>query len=284
MIRTKTNRFLCGMMVILLGFSLFVKTSTIQAASSGQTDKISLHAGNTYRYDLNGDGKKEKIVYQSIENEKDFTSTCKIYVNDKLCYHKTAKESFCFDMYLCDLDVSDSFLDIYIDARTYSDGVTYSKFARYDGSKITEYCQLSPESVSKYFKIFRYGLGDIRGDGTFQVVVDSPIYSETIGCYNCFLEFKMVEDKLTPITTNFYYLNQDSKKYPYKAAKSFISYTKVGSKTTAFIVKKGDTITFDKLYVSKSGKLYVRIRNQKGKNGWMSGSLKDLFVEIPAWG
>jgi hypothetical protein len=49
-------------------------------------------------------------------------------------------------------------------------------------------------------------------------------------------------------------------------------------------VKKGATVTFDTLYVTGTGTAYFRIRNSKGKTGWIRPEQVNLFVEYPAWG
>lgn len=79
-------------------------------------------------------------------------------------------------------------------------------------------------------------------------------------------------------------LSKYSKTFKYKAAKEFSVYKKAGSKTVAYKVKKGDTVTFDKMYLSKSGKAYFRMINSKGKKGWIQADQKNLFTELPAWG
>lgn len=70
----------------------------------------------------------------------------------------------------------------------------------------------------------------------------------------------------------------------FKAMRSFPVYKKAGSNPIIFTVQKGDTVTFDQVYITKNGKVYVRAINNKGLKGWIKASQKELFRECPAWG
>jgi len=285
-------RVRCFLLVCVLFAGICLKAPVCSAAKSKDPveltqdtlkDVIMLVPETTFLVDLNGDGKKDKVLFKSTTDEDAFTADFKLYINGKLCLHKAQDNSFGFNVQLCNLDTSDNSLDLYIEARQDSDGVAYSSFATYDGKAVVEN-EFNPDMVSKYFSTFRYSLGEVKGDKTIQFIADTPIYTETIGCYYCNLEFQINDNNITAVPTSSFEFGQYTKDYKYKTSKSFKVYDKAGSNTSVFTVSKGSTVTFDKLYITKSGKAYVRVINSKGKKGWINAGLNNLFKNRPFWG
>jgi len=286
------KRVKCFLLACVLFTSIYLQSSVCSATKSKDAveltqdtlkDVIMLVPETTFLVDLNGDGKKDKVLFKSTTDDDAFTADFKLYINGKLCLHKVQDNSFGFNVQLFDLDTTDNSLNLYIEAGTSSDGIVYSSFATYDGKAVVEN-QFNPDMVLKYFSIFRYSLIEAKGDKTIRFIADTPIYTEAIGCYYCNLDFQIKDNKITAVPTNSFEFGQYSKDYKYKPVKSFKAYDKAGSKTSVFTVSKGSIVTFDKLYITKSGKAYVRVINSKGKKGWINASLKDLFKECPAWG
>jgi hypothetical protein len=241
-----------------------------------------LEKEKAYYYDLDGDGKADKIMYQYTGNDNDYNVSWKLYINDKLCISKKTN-GFCCNVQICDLDTSDSYLDLFITTRGDSDGILYSSFARYKDeavSEITGLKQLAP----KGFDFYRYGLYKVNGDGTFVISADTPVYSDAIGCYICDITFQLKDNTLSLVPDKAYALNQVSKNYKYKVKKSFSVYKDAGSKQVLFQVKKGEKVTFDQFTVGKSGKVYFNLKNSKGKTGWIPSKSKDLFSNCQYWG
>lgn len=243
---------------------------------------IRLNAKETYQYDLNQDGTTEDIKYEYTENEVDYKTTVKLYINSKLSMEKVS-DGWAYDLQICDLDTSDRYLDLYLYSRGASDVVNSAYFIRYNGENLSEITSME-ENRPKGFEYFRYGLDKINGDGTFTVWVDTPIFSEAIGCYICSVSYQLKDNQISLLPTKTYALNETSKEYKYKAQKNFTVYKKAGSKSVSFKVKKGSKVTFEAFYVSKSGKAYMKVKNSQGKTGWINAALKDLFYERPLWG
>lgn len=236
----------------------------------------------TYNYDLDGDGKTDKIMFQSTENENDYSVSFNLYINDKLC-NSQKTQGFCCNIQICDLDTSDTYLDLFITTIGYSDGILYSSFVRYNGKTVSIVSDLA-KKVPKEFDLYRYGLNKVNGDGTFIITADTPYYSDAIGCYYCDIPFQLKDNKLSFISTDIFTLNKCSSTYKYKAKKNFSVYKNTSSKQVLFQVKKGNKVTFDQLYVAKSGKVYLKLRNSKGKTGWILATTKNLFSNCNYWG
>jgi hypothetical protein len=165
-----------------------------------------------------------------------------------------------------------------------SDCISDSFFAKYNGKKLVDVIKFQLSKISKMYTSSRYSIATVEGNGKFTVTVDTPIYSNAIGCYYCNIPYELKDNKISMVTVKTYSFNKYSKEYLYKTQKGFDVYSKVGSKTVVFKVKKGEKVTFDKLYISKSGKAYFRIINSKGAKGWIKSDQEGLFSNMPAWG
>jgi hypothetical protein len=244
---------------------------------------VTLKAGTTYHYDLDGDGKAEKLLYKVNSNEKAFTSAIKLYVNDKLLLSKK-DHGFDYEIQLCDLDTKDSYLDMYINLESDSGYMTDAFFTRYHNGKLFNTVNFKPSIHIKNYAFGRYKLGKVIGNGKFYAVIDTPALSDAIGSYYCYMPFQLKGHVVKNVMQKTYQLTKDSSTYQYKAKKSFQAYEQVGSQKVVYSVKKGDKVTFDMMYVTKAGNLYFRMISSKGKAGWINSKRKDLFVECPMWG
>ncbi|MBP1754303.1 MAG: hypothetical protein H6Q59_701 [Firmicutes bacterium] len=274
-----------GLLLCMFIVSLLAGSKTCFAAQSeNELEGITtLEKDKVYEYDLNNDGKSEKIQYKIILNDEKFTVTLKLYINDKLCMSRK-DHGFSYTLQLVDLDKNDNYLDLYGYGTMESDCISYSFFARYDENNQYHAIKFSPKELTNNFNTTRYSLGALDGDGKFDLIIDTPIFSEAIGCYICYVPFQLKDNVISCVPAKTYAFNKSSKEYQYKAAKSFSVYATVGSKKVVYTVKKGDMVTFNSLYVTKSGKAYFRIVNNKGKTGWIKAAQENIFVEYPAWG
>ena len=269
----------------ILAVGLLIKPDHCFAdqAGSKQEGIIELDKDTAYEYDLNGDGKAEKIQYTVTVNEDKDTVALKLYINDKLCLSRN-KHGFNYAIKLCDIDKSDNYKDLYCFAMMESDCINDAFFVRYDGDKLVNMVKFPPKSESKVIDTIRFSLEKTDGDGKFTFCVDTPVFSDAIGCYCCDIPYQLKNNKITRVPVTIFSLNKYSKKYQYKVKKGFSVYDKVGSKTVAFKVKKGEKVTFDQLYLKKSKMTYFRIVNHNGKKGWIKSVQKGLFSNVPMWG
>ncbi|WMJ88195.1 SH3 domain-containing protein [Anaerocolumna sp. MB42-C2] len=280
-----SNYIKSALFFITLFVSLIMAPKVYQASeTTKELDGIKTLSNDTvYYYDLNGDGKTEKILCKITVNYDKRKTTLKLYINDALSLSKIEDGLF-FLVTILDLDKSDNYLDFFISTTMESGCMDNSFFTRYDGTKFLDYVTFDIKTLTKKFDSSRYYINKLNGDGKFTMVIDTPIYSPAIGCYFCYVPFRLKDNVLSAITTNTYTLTADSSNYKYKAVKSFSVYKKAGSKNVVYKVKKSDKVFFDKMYISKSGKAYFRIINNKGKKGWIKSDQENLFAECPAWG
>ena len=125
--------FFCFM---LLSIAAFWKHSTVKAAET-------LTEGKTYKIDLNGDGKKEKIKYTfsgDLDEEEYSSYTFKLYVNGKVKLTQTEKKDFIsfMDIYVkpFDYNPSDKYVDLLIEYYG-RDDVSSTRVYRYKKKKLS---------------------------------------------------------------------------------------------------------------------------------------------------
>ncbi len=278
------NKWASIIFYLSLSLILLCLPAKASAAETKIEGIIYLEADKTYYYDLNGDGKEDKIYYKSTYQGKTDTSTLELFINDQLCL--TRKDNFDNGhiLQICDLDSKDNYLDFYLYVIEPSDGVGNPTFFQYDGKSILNQINFKPNELSKHLSFYRFSIDTVKGDKTFTILADTPIYSASIGCYLCYITYKLENNKITMVASKTYSFSEYSTEYKYKSKKSFSAYKTAGSKVIQFKVKKGDVVTFDKLHVTNSGTAYVRIVNKKGKKAWINANQEELFYELPLWG
>ncbi len=268
---------------VLLTFLNLHTNPCLAAEKSSKPSKVMLLTENiVYNYDLNGDGKTEAVQYKVTEKENAHTATLKLYINKKLVLTKE-EEGLSYCVYLTDLNQSDNSLNFFIYTVWESGWVENAFFAQYNESKL-DTIAFEPMKVAKDFNISRYTLFSTDGNGKFTLSIDTPIDAPSIGFYYCYISFQLKDNKITLLPDRTFSLVDFSKNYQYKAAKTISAYQSAGSKTVSYKIKKGDTVTFDEMYLSKSGKVYFRMNNAKGKKGWIRSNLNNLFIDVPMWG
>jgi hypothetical protein len=268
-----------------LAIILFAPPSNSLAAdTNGKLENVKTLKQNTvYKYDLNGDGKVESIQYKVSVKEAQHTATLKLYINKKLCLTKE-EDGLSFRIYLLDLNQSDNYMDLFIHTVLESDCADDAFFVQYNGSKLFHTTAFTPKDLTKDFNIYRYSLSGTDGKGNFTFKIDTPVFSPSIGCYFSFISFQLKDEKISLTSAKTFTLSKDSKTYRYEAAKTISAYKTAGSKSVAYKVKRGDTVIFDKMYLSKTGKVYFRMINDKKQMGWIRSDLDNLFAELPLWG
>lgn len=271
---------------IIFAILIFMQPINSYAATKTISDVkkvVSLEENTIYKCDLDGDGKKESLQYKLTVDEEKHTVKLKLYINSKVRYTKTTN-GITYWVSLFDLHKDDNRPDLFIQTKAESDTVTNALFAHVNQDKSVNTTAFNPDKITKSLNFCRYSLYGTDGSGNFTLSVDTPIYSPAIGCYYCYITFQDKGGKISLKPANTFKLEDYSKKYCYKAAKGFSVYKKAGSKAVAYKVEKGSLVTFDQMYLSKTGKAYFRIINGKGKKGWIPSDLENLFTEIPAWG
>ena len=261
---------LCSVLVI----NMLATPSISFAAQESDPEGIeNLQYDTVYKYDLNGDKKMDVIKLKELSSD-DGVTTLKLYINNKLCL--TKKSDFGdFGVQVLDLDKNDNYLDLFIASYPGNDCVMNAFFTRYNGKTLDSEVTFTPKDILNIDKdASSYKIMKLDGNGTFYILNNTEC--DAIGSFQCYMPFQLKDNKITAVSENTYQLLTIQDKY--KAAKSIQAYERTDSKKVAFTVKKGSEVTFEQLYISKSGKAYLRMINSKGQAGWIRTDQKGLFT------
>ena len=255
-----------------------------------------------YYYDLDGDGTKEKIYYQTHVSAKDneFFDSVSLFINDKNVYTKKLTDVWA-SYKVIDFDTSDKTIELNFQVGSYSYTLDYSSFQRWNGKEITEF-ETSSNKALMYGRGYRFK--NVKGNGRFHIIVDTP-YALPIGCFYADIPLQLKGDKIVP-ATGTYKLVESSKKYMYTVKKNMKLYKTASKKSkNKFTLKKGDKLRIIKSKPAKNvakrpkGKYgldkrdngFAYVKTKTGKKGWIflskkmsSWGKKTLFKKVPGWG
>lgn len=271
-----------------------IQDSKVYATLKGETK---LKENKSYYYDLDGDGKKEKIKY--IVAGKDYNLKVALYINGVKKYSQIFN-ALNVQYSISDLDLQDKKLDLFLMSTSDSYSLEYALFQQYSSNTIKTIKTINGVDDNKnkfgYTALYRInGLAQIKGDGSFSIIADSPIYFSDIGSYFCYVPFNMKEGKISYKKVKSYTLTNVSQDYLYTVNKDIVVYEKADNTSKRRqILKKEDTLNIKKFIISKNfsennKEGYAYIIDSKGNKGWIylsgkSGWENPMFKIIPAWG
>lgn len=241
----------------------FMHTEKAEAKS---TNVITLEEGKEYKYDLNGDGKKEKIKY-TITTMKNGGSQYNLSVNKKVVKKiYTEGEGEGAGFYLLDIDSKDNYKEIYVkvcgDTGYYIEGNVY----RYDASKIKKYS--STDNVGEVAARFELDSVQTQG-GIVAFVMDTPFSNIYLGSLYAYIPFKVESGNMTLVKKDAYDVSIDWKKKEYIATKSLSASTTLGGKKKAFSLRLGDTFYLLQISIKNGEISHIKIKDETGAEGWM---------------
>ena len=268
-----------------------------QAAQAANSKVVRLKENKTYRYDLNGDKKKESIkVVCKVSGYSD--AEIQLYINGKKFYSRK-RDALDAQFYLADLNTKDKYKELLVHAISDS-GTTGDFFAvRYKGNNKKSILEgavkngRSLKSNTRQLGIYRFIFLSNTGQNKLFISADNPYSNPYFGCYYIKVPIALKNGKLIAQKLPSYKTLGYTKKFTYELKRGMTLYEKPstagsgaycysGSKFKALELKPASTGQDD-------GALYVKVKMSSGKTGWLyfpayssynSGYLK----EVPAWG
>lgn len=251
--------------VVLLGIILaLISGKTTLAATAGVSEI--LKSDKTYtNFDLDGDGKKDKIVLKT-KIERGYVFSAYFWINGKKVYTLANKNTtYEYATYLV-ITLQNGKKYIYVGMEGANSGISLDQIFEYRKGAITKVANISnmmkDYQGASYVQLFP--IKNIRVSGN-KITVDFTAMNFSIGTGLFTIEYKYKNGKLM---RNGYsgVINNNSKCY--HARKNIKIYEKPGSAKSKFILKTGEGAYVEKYY-SKKGKLYLRVRDLKGNIGWI---------------
>ena len=240
-----------------------------------------LEQGKTYKYDLDGDGKKEKIRYEAEYelDELSFTKAVHFYINDKMFSVETKINEDGYSsmgwayIYVTDINTSDKYkdLDIYLDGEEWPAG---DIVLRYESNKLrTLFTSGGSNALS---------LADKQKSGN-TVIAIREVYS-SLGQTQVFSEYKIKNKKMVEKMPEYCTLevsNKWMKKYWYELAKEADVYKKPDGNKVVKTLKKGNKFRISAIRMVNGEPAYVQISIKGSKNiGWIKIQ-KDSYYNDP---
>lgn len=283
-------------MVTAAGDSTYQKTEKIISVTVTPGYCRILKEGKTGRYDLDGKGKKETIKVsvkkRGYKNESgyvynyDFTTT--VTVNGKKVYKKTFK--MCHEnpvkIMVIDADKKDRQMELMIiegvgDMAWVSD-MSHIYYYQYKNGKTIKKQDITALFKKGFSKKNVYRLHAMQDSCYLTMDGKGKVYA-TI-CLNV-ENFGYVHVKTTVVLKNGKFAFVPSKEYEvldaefFRSKKNITVYAKPNGKKKVYTIKKGQVIYFCKLYCSKNGKIYLKVKNQNGKTGYIDPQKVPTYVD-----
>lgn len=265
----------CGILAVGGGIG-YTMPSSVYGKSVIET-KV-LKANKTYTYDLDHDGKKEKLKYILKANGNGGYRGVIISINGKNLYKKFKNANQAITLTIADLDRKDKALDLMLNMESESGTLEYCGFLQYHSGKMKT---LSSSDTTKILnQQYSYELAHVDGSGTFSISVRTPYRLYSMGDYNGYVSLQLKNDKIIKTKEVTYTLREDSGEFSYELQRAIPVYQSPSkSSKKVSTLKAGDTLTIKKVkpigqksYVPRSKavlKGYAYIEDKDGKVGWI---------------
>lgn len=278
-------------------------------ANTCVTGKKKLKKNTNYYYDLDGNGKKEKIKWKVVNKKK--TTKAYVYINGKAIYTKKLKNIGDFmnsgwRLTLVNIDEKDKYVEMLLESVNEVSEMEVCRFMRYKKGKIVQLLKYK-QNNGKRFGVDTYGQWTIKGDGT---VINKSYMSlnsvSTTGGLIPKVVLKLKNGKLTYTKKNMYDLAKANvypeSEYNYMAGNTITVYKSYKKDSGVELsMSFGERFKATQVYISKwkkqNGKyqpkqFWVKIKTSDGKSGWVfipsiSDETQDFTgggtVMLPGW-
>lgn len=249
---------------------------------------LNMKKSTTIKEDLDGDGIKDKIVFE-IKNNGESFYVFTLYINDEKYGLWTGEFYGTAMMLITDMDDGDSCKELWI-ADEWQAGLEVSRVFSVGESYFSTLYNCENREGDFFIPRIITDSGEhivSKGDG--YISYETEYYTEGLGNYYYdvtlrLLEdgFKLVGDKKTQKITAFW-----KKDRPYKLTKGLKVYSEFKGKKTKFNLKKGDVfylyeVRFTKKKRDEYGYWYFYepwafIKTKRGKSGWIKVPKGDFY-------
>lgn len=253
-----------------------------------------LKEGKTYRYDIDGDSKKEKIMIEEEGDSDKYKVKTTVYVDGKKYAVVSENGSFTHEVFLCDLYAKKKGMNLVVMGTSDSDCLGKLRVYKMAAKKMTLIGQ-TKGGTKKNLKINRlaFKISQAKDEGNFYIYPDTPIYLNNFGCYYTKVQCKIEDKKIKVVPKKNYAYKYD---YTFKLARNTFMYASASKNSAQITLKAGTRLNVQKIqFVSRDSEdrvtSYVQVKTKSGKTGWFYDtpildydSYVPLFVNTPLWG
>ncbi|MDD3172345.1 MAG: hypothetical protein PHF63_01535 [Herbinix sp.] len=250
-------------MVLMFAMGCLIALMHTDRAEAKSTKVVTLEEGKEYKYDLNGDGKTEKIECSTISyNEEQLL--IRLTINKKVKYSVKKYYGQGINFSIIDIDSKDKYKEIYVKEEEGNFQFSGANFYRYNGKELEQYCSTNAVAISRFVWLSR----EQSSNGTVVYVMSSPYEECFLGSYDIELPYKVKNGKLVLVKKASYSLNKDAISQ-FQALKKVVAYSTKGGKEKVFTLQKDEDFYLYKISVKNNDIDYAYIKNASGKKGWI---------------
>ena len=270
--------------IMVMMMLLAIPPVPVQAAANPV--KVVLKNAKTYKYDLDKDGKKEKIKYTVSKKEVAGTYesryTAQVTVNGKSIYKKSLMGyATRFKVFITDVDSKDKQMEILIvegdmDASymwtSDMENIYYYQYSKGKAVRKQNLVTLFKKQFKKIDSIHGikkkvYFDGNGKGELSVKLCLNAKPNFDFL---HVKAKLNLVKGKFVVTQANtFSLLDKRDGSDRFRPKKNITVYKKPGKTDKAYTVKKGQKIYLLKLYRMKSGKIYLHIKDAAGRKGYI---------------
>lgn len=239
-------------------------------------DAKELEANRTYSIDLDGDGKKENVMWKSTNINFDMRNDqVKIFVNGKK--KRVVSGYYHGRVTLEDINKRDRYKELIVHFYGDNDRVENAYAFRYEK---TGFHQIFSTG-------FNFYIGHQKGDG--KVYCTQEYYDSNLQQGGIIVKYKIKSDKLVPLKNKTISLESYSAKRKYTASKNLSVQKSIKNSRTKFKIKKGEVFYITKFRLNVNlnevfdgdGKKFsfFYVKTKSGKKGWVKNQYNDFFYE-----
>lgn len=267
----------------------------MQAEASKSAVCETLKPSKTYYYNLDKKGKKEKIKYTLKKSDSKSSSaydyTAIVSINGKQVYKKTLKGFYDipFLIMVTDTNANDNQMELMImESKGGFNDVWYSDidnlyYYQYKNGKAVRKQNLaslyrkniksdSPENMLETQIHGMKAKSYLTVSGKGELYARICFYHSNFNFIHLKGKLKLKNGKFKFLAKELNILDTKTADNLYLALKDTNVYTKPGGNKKAYIIKAGEYIDPYAIHLTSKGKIYLKVRNSKGKTGYIDPS------------
>lgn len=255
---------------------------------------MALEDNKVYRFDIDGDKKKEKIRTVTVGDDDKYTVKTTVYVNEKKYAVIREKGSYSHEVVLCDLFAGKKGMNLIVYGFSDSDCIGKMQVYQLGVKKAVKIGQMGSGRKGKLSYIRMLGnIIQAKEEGAFYIFPDTPFYLNYFGCYYTKVKCVIKNGRINWVEQKDYTYNY---KYTFRLNANITMYEKPDTSSKSSELKKGTKLTVLKIRPirrseSKGYYSFVKIKTANGRTGWIYDqpiedyeNYTSVFKSMPAWG
>lgn len=219
-------------------------------------------------YDVTGDGIKDTVQAVMSFNKKTQKYSYKITINDVSVFEETGGESEDAWWSLKLLSMQDGKVFFAISRSSFNDYIVKHGLYEYVDGTLNWFYDMQRDG--RYCDRYDVTINKVAGN-TIYTNVSAQYYTTGWISYKVNLSYQNGTIKVMSNSSSIKYSKYRKNKWT--ANKKIKVYKKIGNKKSSYTLKKGDKIKINKI-VSQGNKVYFKIKNKKGKTGYIPAAKK----------